>query len=314
MSPEIKQILAYPYWRQSIKLSEKYATPGRVNAELWDFLKLPASLKGKSFLDVGANDGLFSFLAEQKGATKIVASDLYKEDVGSMELGWSYEGISMLKEYFHSSVKLHKGGIYQLRELQESFDVVWVNNVINWLDDIERAIENLCAVCHDTLMISDGFITEDHSTDYITPVGMPIRYMYKVSYIEKLLQKNGFEIERLNAINYERLFMYYFISYPRIVIRKGSKIYNLPHEESTYKLSDKDVTMYSFGRAGDYFQLFELGWIHKNNAEVYFHTPSLIFRILKAMGGEKLYYYFKRKFSKRRNRYSSFVITARKKV
>jgi SAM-dependent methyltransferase len=312
MSSQIQEILSYPFWRQSIKLSNEYSTPGRVNEELWHFLNLPNDLKGKSFLDVGANDGLFSFLAEKKGASKVVASDLYKDNVGSMELGWSYKGISMLKDYFQSGIHLHKGGIYHLNELSDAFDIVWVNNVINWLDDIEKAIENLASVTKGNLFISDGFITENQAADFIKPHGMPIRYMYKLSYMKKLLEKYGFTVEETTEINYEKIFMHYFISFPRLTVKKGTKIYLLPDENSEFKFSEKDITMYSFGRNGIYHHLFELGWIKESEAEVFYHHPSRIYKALKAIGLQSIYYFVKGKFAIRKKGYTSYVIKAQK--
>src|SRR5688500_12377798 len=40
-------------------------------------LGLPASLAGKTVLDVGAWDGFFSFEAERRGAARVVAADHY---------------------------------------------------------------------------------------------------------------------------------------------------------------------------------------------------------------------------------------------
>ncbi len=77
MNDQLKRILSYPLWRQCIDLGNGYATTGRVNKKLWKGLLFPENVKDKSFLDIGANDGLFSFMAEQKGA-KVIA--LWKMD------------------------------------------------------------------------------------------------------------------------------------------------------------------------------------------------------------------------------------------
>ncbi len=99
MNPEIKKLLSYPYWRQCIELDANYKTPGRVDKEFWNMLHFPDDLTERSFLDVGANDGLFSFIAEKKGAKRIISSDLYKEDVGSMEIGWFHK--DEVQVYYH---------------------------------------------------------------------------------------------------------------------------------------------------------------------------------------------------------------------
>ena len=46
------------------------------NTGIWDKLKIPDScLKGKTVLDIGAWDGLYSFLAEKAGAKRVLAVD-----------------------------------------------------------------------------------------------------------------------------------------------------------------------------------------------------------------------------------------------
>lgn len=71
---------ANPEWYHSIELSPGNITPGRVSlaeceAELRD-LRLP-NLQGQSVLDIGAYDGFFSFAAERRGASRVVALDHY---------------------------------------------------------------------------------------------------------------------------------------------------------------------------------------------------------------------------------------------
>ncbi|MEY2431290.1 MAG: tRNA (mo5U34)-methyltransferase [Acidimicrobiaceae bacterium] len=67
-------------WFHSIDLGDGIVTPGRKSAgqlskEL-EALRLP-DLTGKSVLDIGAWDGYFSFAAEQRGASRVVALDHY---------------------------------------------------------------------------------------------------------------------------------------------------------------------------------------------------------------------------------------------
>lgn len=65
-------------WYHSMDLGNGIVTHGsdRTQAKL-ERLALPASLEGKSVLDVGAWDGFFSFEAERRGASRVVASDWY---------------------------------------------------------------------------------------------------------------------------------------------------------------------------------------------------------------------------------------------
>jgi len=72
------KVAAVPYWWHSIDLGFGVSTPGAKTAEFLAgesaSLDLP-DLNGKSVLDIGAWDGFYSFLAEERGAARVVACD-----------------------------------------------------------------------------------------------------------------------------------------------------------------------------------------------------------------------------------------------
>jgi tRNA (mo5U34)-methyltransferase len=59
-------------WFHQIDLCQGVVTTERPNP--WGPMHLPP-LVGKSFLDIGAWDGAYSFLAENEGASRVVALD-----------------------------------------------------------------------------------------------------------------------------------------------------------------------------------------------------------------------------------------------
>ncbi len=64
-------------WWHQIELPGGHLTPGPDrSAEKLAALRLP-DLRGKTVLDVGALDGYFSFAAERRGASRVVALDTY---------------------------------------------------------------------------------------------------------------------------------------------------------------------------------------------------------------------------------------------
>ena len=72
------RVAQIPKWWHSIDLGDGVLTPGHktpaiLEAELHD-MDLP-SLKGRSVLDIGAWDGFYSFITEQRGAARVVALD-----------------------------------------------------------------------------------------------------------------------------------------------------------------------------------------------------------------------------------------------
>ena len=73
-----KNVDAVPYWLHSIDLGSGVTTPGIKTTEFLRqqlaALDLP-DLRGKSVLDIGAWDGFYSFVAEERGAARVVACD-----------------------------------------------------------------------------------------------------------------------------------------------------------------------------------------------------------------------------------------------
>src|SRR6476619_3020009 len=65
-------------WFHSIELAPGLVTPGRdPTAGGVQALQLPESLSGRSVLDGGAWDGYFSFEAERRGASRVLATDSF---------------------------------------------------------------------------------------------------------------------------------------------------------------------------------------------------------------------------------------------
>jgi tRNA (mo5U34)-methyltransferase len=65
-------------WWHSINLGDGIVTPGAYDTStLLDRIAMPQQLAGLSVLDIGAWDGYFSFEAERRGASRVLATDSY---------------------------------------------------------------------------------------------------------------------------------------------------------------------------------------------------------------------------------------------
>jgi len=65
-------------WYQSIPLADNITTPGETGQseqKKIEMMQLPNDLSGMTVLDIGCNEGFFSFEAEKRGADRIVATD-----------------------------------------------------------------------------------------------------------------------------------------------------------------------------------------------------------------------------------------------
>jgi len=75
---QIRERISQISWFHTINLGNGVVTPGDDDsAAKLRRLKIPEDLSGKTFLDIGAWDGFFSFEAERRGASRVLALDSY---------------------------------------------------------------------------------------------------------------------------------------------------------------------------------------------------------------------------------------------
>ncbi|MDZ7697136.1 MAG: methyltransferase domain-containing protein [Deltaproteobacteria bacterium] len=99
--------------------------------------------EGKTVLDIGCWDGMFSFFAERRGAKEVVAADDYSQN-------WSTpEGIRLVRDVLNSSIKIVDDmSIYQVAKLQQKFDIILCFGVYYHLADPFFAFANLRHCAH----------------------------------------------------------------------------------------------------------------------------------------------------------------------
>src|SRR5262245_32571080 len=118
---------------------------------LWRFIQSELDkidFTGKTVLDIGCWDGYWSFYAERKGATRVLATD------DSSQNWTGGAGFYLAKELLNSSVEydLHLS-IYDLNRLDAKFDIVLCLGVLYHLFDPFYALTQIRHRCHDASMI-----------------------------------------------------------------------------------------------------------------------------------------------------------------
>src|SRR2546425_4616709 len=105
-SPQHSQLLAAVQrirWWHRIDLGNGIITPGhRDVVEHASRIMMPQDLRGLTVLDVGAFDGGFSFEAELRGASRVVALDSFAWDRNGP---WSKAGFELARAALHSHVE-----------------------------------------------------------------------------------------------------------------------------------------------------------------------------------------------------------------
>jgi len=155
VDPELLRRLALGRtWFHRIELGHGLVTPGVDDTpSKLQFVQLPASLAGKTVLDVGAFDGFFSFEAERRGASRVVAAD---------EFCWSRPGDEMTDgrgfDIAHwalqSRVEKRRIPVEDISpETVGTFDVVLFLGVLYHSPDPLRYLRNVRSVCRELLIL-----------------------------------------------------------------------------------------------------------------------------------------------------------------
>jgi len=311
----LEKILSYKIWRQRIRIDDQGTyTMGYLNMpDEWEFNYLPARLDGKSFLDVGANDGYFPFEAERRGASRATAADLYHRGSNGNVGGWNVEGVEILKEHFKSKVNIEARSIYELDKLPEKYDVVLCSNVISWLDNMNEAIAQLCSACNETLYLKDGFLTDfdpEPVLQYEKGKG-PVAFRANLSYIKEVLRVNGFNKVEIKPIPSFKYFDWQTESFPSVINENEIAVYRTPNEISfESKVDCKGAWVVS--EMDEFCFLKNIGWVKKIDIKTAIRgKKSLPGKIIRGILSENQYTDYIRKKGEEKYVKSYMVIAKR---
>ena len=138
-------------WYHVMELPGGVVTPGVDNPrDRLGLLGIPDDLSGLSVLDIGAWDGVFSFEAERRGASRVLATDSYCWN-GE---GWgTKEGFDTARRILGSRVEDFEIDVMDLSpERVGTFDVVLFVGVLYHLRHPLLALERVASVSADLLV------------------------------------------------------------------------------------------------------------------------------------------------------------------
>lgn len=124
---------------------------------LWEIAGIPNDLTGKTVLDIGTTNGASAFMAERRGAERVVAVDILDQD---------HFGFRTLKEAFGSKAEFLQASIYELPQiLREQFDIVLFWGVLYHLRHPILALDNLRSLTRGTVYIETAVADHELATD-----------------------------------------------------------------------------------------------------------------------------------------------------
>jgi tRNA (mo5U34)-methyltransferase len=158
-------------WHHRIELRPGVITPGAQDTPALEAqIGIDTDFTGKRVLDIGARDGYFSFLAEQRGASEVVALDNVPPNL---------TGFDVAKRLLSSRVEYVVDNVYNLSpKTFGTFDVVFFLGVIYHLRHPLLALDRIWDVCNmgadlyvETHMIDEGLVADDGSLRNLADIG-----------------------------------------------------------------------------------------------------------------------------------------------
>ena len=145
---EIERAIAGHAWYQRIPLGHGIYTPGETgeySERKLQMMQFAETVAGKTMLDIGCNEGFFTFEAERSGATRVLAIDQNKK---------AQEKFELVRRISGRTAAFRLMGVYDLDpEVIGQFDVVLFLAVFHHLRYPFLALDKIAAVTKEVAMM-----------------------------------------------------------------------------------------------------------------------------------------------------------------
>ena len=149
-----------PFWWHTIDLGDGVVTPGHSSRHEQELRArgMPRSIRGKTVLDVGCWDGLFSFWCEQRGAIVTPIDDFQHTEFVRGKYGIALRGghgFRVAARHLGSALKVRKRTYTQI---QGSFDIVLFLGVLYHQRHPLLALEHLSRLTRERAVIETHYL------------------------------------------------------------------------------------------------------------------------------------------------------------
>jgi tRNA (mo5U34)-methyltransferase len=132
---------AVPLWFHTFALNRglEIYTPGKARDHGYRLASIPDSFAGLSVLDVGAFDGFYSFLAEARGAKRVLAID-NEQYLAWVRERWGVrltggEGFREIHRLRDSCVEYRRLDAFALEQVEERFDFIFCFGLLHRVEN-----------------------------------------------------------------------------------------------------------------------------------------------------------------------------------
>lgn len=288
-----KEIFQYKNWRHRIELLPGIFTPGYISEFTWHNAYFPTDFKGKSVLDVGANDGLNAFLAEKFGASHVTAIDIYRQlDEVDHQLGWNPRAIELAKTHLNSKIDIQAKSIHEVAQLGRRYDHAIISDVITWLPDMASGIRAVADICDESIIIRDAFLKQDHGKPvlrYDYPRYHAHHYVPSLTFMSELLKDCGFPRIEIKRMSNSAVFDNWVFSFPLAHAKGAVKLYQDPWAKDAFgelPSVEKDQCLM---KIGDRLFLRSKGWVKESDVTLDWIQPRGFAKVFRKLIGERYY-------------------------
>jgi tRNA (mo5U34)-methyltransferase len=169
-----------PYWFHTFVLNRDQGiyAPGYARDHRYRMPTIPESFDGLSVLDVGTFDGFYAFLAEARGAERVVAVD-NEQYVDWVRARWGIElaggeGFRAIHELIGSTVEYRQVDALDLARLAETFDFIFCFGILHRVEAPTQLLEVLGRRLSEggrVLIETHGVFEEPNDGDPVHPYG-----------------------------------------------------------------------------------------------------------------------------------------------
>jgi tRNA (mo5U34)-methyltransferase len=135
-----------PYWFHTFALNraEGIYAPGYARDHRYRVPAIPERFDGLSVLDIGTFDGFYAFLAEARGAVRVVAVD-NEQYVDWVLARWGVEleggeGLQAIKRLLGSRVEYRQLDAFELDKLDQAFDFIFCCGILHRVEAPARLL------------------------------------------------------------------------------------------------------------------------------------------------------------------------------
>jgi tRNA (mo5U34)-methyltransferase len=175
-------LASVPLWFHTFALNRDHGlyTPGKARDHGYRLASIPDSFDGVSVLDVGAFDGFYSFLAERRGATQVLAVDSeqyvhWVRDRWGVELTGG-EGFRAIHDALESKVEYARMDAFGLAGIEERFDFIFCFGILHRVENPLGLLRVLSGVLNEggqILLETYGIIDDAGGEDGVLRVSSP---------------------------------------------------------------------------------------------------------------------------------------------